>query len=91
MRAERSRAAEKERHERDREARRRSAAVAARASAAARARARDGEGLGGGGTKEGARVSWDENLERTELAARGKPAEFDSRPLREKVPIGRSY
>ena len=91
VRAERSRAAEKERHERDREARRRSAAVAARASAAARARARDGEGLGGGGTKEGARVSWDENLERTELAARGKPAEFDSRPLREKVPIGRSY
>ena len=90
-RAERSRAAEKERHERDREARRRSAAVAARVSAAARARARDGEGLGGGGTKEGARVSWDENLERTELAARGKPAEFDSRPLREKVPIGRSY
>ena len=89
MRAERSRAAEKERHERDREARRRSAAVAARVSAAARARARDGEG--GGGTKEGARVSWDENLERTELAARGKPAEFDSRPLREKVPIGRSY
>jgi len=95
-RAERARAAEKERHERDREARRRLSAATAKASAGG---ARDREG--GRGTKEGARVSWDENLERTEGgssadadAGRGKKggeAEFDSRPLREKVPIGRSY
>lgn len=86
-RAERARAAERERHERDREARRRLSAAAAKASAVG-ARHREG----GGGTKDRARVSWDENLERTELApGAGGGAEFDSRPLREKVPIGRSY
>ena len=87
-RAEKARAAEKARRERDREARRRSSAAAAKASAAAGARDREG----GRATKDRARVSWDENLERTELApGSGGGTEFDSRPLREKVPIGRSY